>query len=180
MPEAGSGNYALAFSRFEATLQSKETFANPIGCLQEFFAFKLAERVPPSVVKRELLADEHRNRDAHVLGLDVVANGGHGSGRFDDGAELRAAQQIVFGLRNSLRGCARLWTPSESNGELRPISLPRECALALDMVEPATPPALDPTNLMAAKWRAYRDQLLRDPCATFETIGDNDVKQTNS
>jgi hypothetical protein len=41
-------------------------------------------------------------------------------------AELRAADKIALELRYSLRGCASLWTPNESTGELKPIALPRD------------------------------------------------------
>jgi hypothetical protein len=87
-----------------------------------------------------------------------------------EAADLRAAQAAVWRHSANIRGASRLWVPSptDHDGKLAPVVLPREVILSLDRTEPPTAPQQNPEVLSAAKFRAWHANLMADADATLE------------
>jgi hypothetical protein len=96
-------------------------------------------------------------------------------------ANLREAQQRVWTLTNEIRGLSRCWTanPIDPDGQLGPISLPREVISSLDRPEPAYVPANNPETLAAAKFRAWHLGLQSNPDLKFEDVVLSNGKGSN-
>jgi hypothetical protein len=71
-----------------------------------------------------------------------------------------------------------LWLP-DSNGTLRPISLPVEVINSLDRQQPATAPNLNQETLAAARWRAVHSNLLTNPDLTIEREEEHSDEKAN-
>jgi hypothetical protein len=86
--------------------------------------------------------------------------------------ELIATKRVAFKLEALLRGASRLWVQFSDNP--RPLPLDRCCLDALDLIlPPQTAPSADPTNLAAARFRAYHAALQQNPDTTFSEEDDN-------